>query len=258
MVSDESIPGGSAQTRDYYSDSSSRRRKSLDRSNSIRKTAAAVVADLDESKSVSNAKVDSNSNSLRDDCSETFEMAFRDAASVTGNGERKGSKKSSRWSKAWNIWGFIHRRSGTKDEDDDRFSRVNGVFRSNSSFVLERNRSARYSPNNIDNGLLRFYLTPLRSSRRGQSVNTCPICRRFYSSNLPLLVAELERRATLGFAQKAAFMGFCRRQILMMIHYSKLCSSLVIRSGSAKRAISISMERPAISGEGFNSSIVLF
>lgn len=246
---DESIPGGSAQTRDYYSDSSSRRRKSLDRSNSIRRTAAAVVAEIDEMKSVSNAKVspatidyihgpklvpaekdlrDSNSNSLRDDCSESFEMAFRDAASITGNGERKGSKKSSRW-RAWNIWGFIHRRSGTKDEDDDRFSRVNGVerslseswpelrgerngdvrgsfnrkvFRSNSSvssrntfniggsfsstrknsaetnghgkkrrdeFVLERNRSARYSPNNIDNGLLRFYLTPLRSSRKGGS-----------------------------------------------------------------------------------------
>jgi hypothetical protein len=33
-------------------------------------------------------------------------------------------------------------------------------------FVLERNRSARYSPNNMDNGLLRFYLTPLRNSRR--------------------------------------------------------------------------------------------
>ena len=100
---DDSIPGGSAQTRDYYSDSSSRRRKSLDRSNSIRKTAAAVVAEIDEMKSVSNAKVspatidyfhgpklipadkdlrDSNSNSLRDDCSETFEMAFRDADST--------------------------------------------------------------------------------------------------------------------------------------------------------------------------------
>ena len=100
---DDSIPGGSAQTRDYYSDSSSRRRKSLDRSNSIRKTTAAVVAEIDEMKSVSNAKVspatidyfhgpklipvdkdlrDSNSNSLRDDCSETFEMAFRDADST--------------------------------------------------------------------------------------------------------------------------------------------------------------------------------
>ncbi|XWS67197.1 hypothetical protein CRYUN_Cryun05aG0267100 [Craigia yunnanensis] len=241
---DESLPGGSAQTKDYYSDSSSRRRKSLDRSSSIRKTAAAVVAEIDEMKSVSNAKVspatvdyihgpkllvpdrDSNSNSLRDDYSETFEIGFRDNASVIGNGEQKGSsKKSRRWSKAWNIWGFIHRRSVNKDEDEDRYSRANGlersyseswpelrgerngdargglnpkVLRSNSSvswrnsssfggsfggarkncvesnghskkkrdeFVLERNRSA----NNVDNGLLRFYLTPMRSSRRGGS-----------------------------------------------------------------------------------------
>lgn len=246
---DEAVPGGSAQTRDYYSDSSSRRRKSLDRSNSIRKTAAAVVAEIDELKAVSNAKVtpatvdyihgpklvvpdrdfrDSNSNSLRDDYSETFEMGFRDNASVVGNGERKGAKKSRRWSKAWNFLGFIHRRSVNKDEDEDRYSRANGVerslseswpelrgerngdvrggfnpkiLRSNSSvswrnshnfgsgvsfgsarksnvetnghgrkkrdeFVLERNRSARYSPNSVDNGLLRFYLTPLRNSRR--------------------------------------------------------------------------------------------
>ncbi|XVE76509.1 hypothetical protein DITRI_Ditri12bG0179400 [Diplodiscus trichospermus] len=249
---DESLPGGSAQTRDYYSDSSSKRRKSLDRSSSIRKTAAAVVAEMDEMKSISNAKVshatvdhlhgpklvapdrdsrDSNSNSLRDDYSETFEIGFRDNASVIGNGERKGSsKKSRRWSKAWNIWGLIHRRSVNKDDDEDRYGRANGVdrsyseswpelrgerngdlrggfnpkiLRSNSSvswrnsssfggsfagarksfvepnghskkkkdeFVLERNRSARYSPNNIDNGLLRFYLTPMRSSsRRGGS-----------------------------------------------------------------------------------------
>ncbi|KAJ6407772.1 hypothetical protein OIU84_011131 [Salix udensis] len=245
---DETVPGGSVQTRDYYSDSSSRRRKSLDRSNSIRKTAAAVVAEIDELKAVSNAKVtpatvdyihgpklvvpdrdfrDSNSNSLRDDCSESFDMGFRDNASVVGNGERKGVKKPRRWSKAWNIWGFIHRRSVNKDEDEDRYSRANGVersfseswpelrgerngdvrggfnpkmLRSNSSvswrnshnfgggsfssarkssvetngngrkkrdeFVLERNRSARYSPNNMDNGLLRFYLTPMRNSRR--------------------------------------------------------------------------------------------
>ncbi|KAF3795574.1 UPF0503 protein [Nymphaea thermarum] len=36
--------------------------------------------------------------------------------------------------------------------------------------VLDRNRSARYSPSHIDNGLLRFYLTPLRSSRKGGSM----------------------------------------------------------------------------------------
>lgn len=43
------------------------------------------------------------------------------------------------------------------------------VSKKREEFVLERNQSARYSPNNADNGLLRFYLTPLRSSRRSKS-----------------------------------------------------------------------------------------
>ncbi|KAB2087491.1 hypothetical protein ES319_A04G108200v1 [Gossypium barbadense] len=248
---DESLPGGSAQTRDYYSDS--RRRKSLDRSSSSRKTAAAIVAEMEEMRSVSSTKVspatvdythgpkpvipdrDSrDSNSLRDDYSDTFEIGFKDNASVIGNGEQKeSSKKSRRWSKAWNIWGFINRKSVNKDEDEDRYSRANGVersyseswpelrgerngdvrggfnpkvMRSNSSvswrnsssfgagsfsgarknyvesnghskkkkddFVLERNRSARYSPNHFDNGLLRFYMAPMSASRRGGSGKT--------------------------------------------------------------------------------------
>ncbi|KAF9598507.1 hypothetical protein IFM89_028039 [Coptis chinensis] len=249
-------PGGSAQTRDYYSSDSSssqRRRKSFERSNSIRKKAAAVVAELDETKLVSNAKVSPpvldpflgtkllvgdkdlrnlKSSSVRDDCSESFESAFRDTASVTGGVlERKGSKKSRRWSKAWNIWGLIYRRGGSKDEDEDRYSRVersfseswpelrreplngdakgdlNRVLRSNSSvssrnsynmsgsfnssrrnaaetngngkkkkeeYMLDRNRSGRYSSNDIDNGLLRFYLTPMRSGRRNGSGKSAP------------------------------------------------------------------------------------
>ncbi|KAK8563854.1 hypothetical protein V6N13_005924 [Hibiscus sabdariffa] len=144
---DGSLPGGSAQTRDYYSDS--RRRKSLDRSSSCRKAAAAVVAEMDEMKPVSNTKVspatvdyfhgpklvmpdrDSNLNSLRDDYSDTFEIGLRDNASVIGNGEQKeSSKKSRRWGKAWNIWGLINRRSVNKDDDEDRYSRGNGVERS--------------------------------------------------------------------------------------------------------------------------------
>nr|XP_043622645.1 protein OCTOPUS-like [Erigeron canadensis]XP_043622646.1 protein OCTOPUS-like [Erigeron canadensis] len=250
VKNDESVPGGSVQTREYYTDSSSKRRKSLDRSNSIRKMAAAVVAEMDQTKektvtasaaaaaavAVSNAKVtpasidygypnrglrfpsiggerelgrDSNSNSLRDDCSETFELGIN-------GGEKKEGKKSRRW--RWKIWGFIQRRGSNKDDDYEGFSRVNGVersfseswqetginkkvFRSNSSvswrnsskkssseingfgngksrrsvggdeFVLERNRSARYSPKHTDSGLLRFYLTPLRGSRRSRSTS---------------------------------------------------------------------------------------
>ncbi|KAL4557865.1 hypothetical protein LXL04_036059 [Taraxacum kok-saghyz] len=235
------IPGGSIQTREYYLDSSSKRRKSLDRSNSIRKMAAAVVAELDEPKVtpvVSNTKVSpttidynpattipkfepprvSNSNSLRDDCSETFELR------IPIGGNKKETKKPRRW--RWKLWGFIHRRN--KDTDEDSCSTVSGVgrsyseswqdprreelnnevnngginrkdFRSQSSVSwrsssmrksnfnmignehgfgigngngngnggLERNRSARFSPNHIDNGLLRFYLAPLSGSRRG-------------------------------------------------------------------------------------------
>ncbi|KAK7287471.1 hypothetical protein RIF29_00751 [Crotalaria pallida] len=252
---DGNVPGGSAQTREYY-DSTSRRRKSLDRSNLIKKTAAAVVAEMDELKcsntysNVIDAKLGGfvegdfkdlslSSNSMREGCcSETLELGFKDGASAIGNGDMKGSKKSHRWSKAWSIWGFIHRRGGNKDEDEDedededRYSRANGprhsfseswqdlrrdrngngdgrgvfnggLFRSNSSvswrnaqslggsfgtlkrngsqsnghgkkakdeFVLERNKSARYSPKNIDNGLLKLYLTPSRGSRRNGSV----------------------------------------------------------------------------------------
>ncbi|KAF9591458.1 hypothetical protein IFM89_004156 [Coptis chinensis] len=257
IIEDGTTPGGSAQTRDYYSDLSQRRRKSFDRSSSIGKATASMVADIDELRSISNAKVtpatsdyfhgakvlvtecnmtDSKSNSIKDDRSESFESAFRDAASVVGD-TPKESKKSSRWSKGWNIWGLIHRRSGRKNGDKERYCRRNGVdrslsgswpelrrdgngkanesfdrknFRSNSSvssrrfsntdgllgsmrsssvqtnghikkrreeFVLERNRSARYSPSSLDNGLLRFYLTPLRGSRRsnsGKSRNKTP------------------------------------------------------------------------------------
>ncbi|KAL9239038.1 hypothetical protein vseg_013394 [Gypsophila vaccaria] len=266
------VPGGALQTKDYYSDSSSKRRKSLDRSSSIRKTAAAVVAEMDEMKNNGcNGKVapppcvdyvnggpsikavandrdlNASSNSLRDNYSESFDMGFRDNASLSGNGDRKGSKKSRKW-RAWNIWSLLYRRSssGAKDEEDDRYSRANGVerslseswqdyrrdgygdpragfgrnvLRSNSSvswrnsynmggsfgssirqgsievnghgkkkrdeFVLERNRSARYSPKQADNnGMLRFYLTPMRGSRKGSSGKPNPAYSHSFARNM--------------------------------------------------------------------------
>ncbi|KAF5953663.1 hypothetical protein HYC85_006519 [Camellia sinensis] len=200
-----------------------------------------MVAENEELKAVSNAKVspatidyihgtkllvgerdlrDLNSNSLRDDCSETFELGFRDNASVIGNGEGKGLKKSRRWSKFGDLYtgemevAKMRRKTGNgversfseswqefrrESNGDVRGGLSRKVFRSNSSvssrtsysnggsfgsvrkqsietnghgrkkrddFVLERNRSARYSPNDIENGLLRFYLTPMRSSNR--------------------------------------------------------------------------------------------
>ncbi|XP_073274998.1 protein OCTOPUS-like [Primulina huaijiensis] len=237
----EVVPGGSAQTREYYSDSSSRRRKSLDRSSSMRNAEASVTADIDtkvwptSADSVHRPKLlvreslrDSILNSSRDDVSETFELrnGFKDGLK---NRERKESKKSRSWS--WRIWGFIYRLgNGNKFELEPRYGGINSLersfsasweelnrrgngegqeamgglnrkaFRSNSSvswrnsnhfggsfgslrkpnletngsgnkwrdeFVLEKDRSARYSPNHINNGPLRFYLTPIRSGRRG-------------------------------------------------------------------------------------------
>ncbi|KAE8654269.1 auxin transporter-like protein 2-like [Hibiscus syriacus] len=197
IIEDESLPGGSAQTRDYYSNSSSRRRKSLDGLSSIRKTAAAVVADMDEMKSVPNAKVspasvdsfngpklvpdrDSNSNSLRDEYPETFESVNKDEDedrfSRANDVERSNSESwpelrggcnpkilrsnsSVSWRSSSSLGGpFVSERKSCVES--------NGHYKKRDEFVLERNRSARYLPNNIDNGLLRFYLTPMRGSRR--------------------------------------------------------------------------------------------
>ncbi|KAK9127890.1 hypothetical protein Syun_016687 [Stephania yunnanensis] len=56
-----------------------------------------------------------------------------------------------------------------------RSNETNGHSRKRSNnFVMERNRSARYSPSSLDNGLLRFYLTPLRGSRRSNSGKSRP------------------------------------------------------------------------------------
>ncbi|XP_026655996.2 protein OCTOPUS-like [Phoenix dactylifera] len=120
-------PGGSIQTRDYYSDTSGRRRWSFERSNSVRK----VTVETNEPKPASDAKVSPgsgteffpfqpgslldrdilrgfSSNSLREDRSESFESAFGEPY--------KGSctKKPRRWGKAWNIWGLINRRGGSR------------------------------------------------------------------------------------------------------------------------------------------------
>ena len=53
------LPGGSAQTKEYYSYSSSCRRKSLDRSSSIRRIIG-VVVEMDELKVVANVGVGAN------------------------------------------------------------------------------------------------------------------------------------------------------------------------------------------------------
>ncbi|PKA56157.1 UPF0503 protein [Apostasia shenzhenica] len=137
---DLAIPGGSSQTRDYYDDSSScRHRRSLDRSsstrklsfetneatwatNAIAKASSSTCAELLRSNHGSKHGRDSrewSSNSLRDERCESFDSGFRDQPKVP-----PPAKKSRRWTKAWGLWGFIHRRGGSGR------TRENGVERS--------------------------------------------------------------------------------------------------------------------------------
>ncbi|WOL20362.1 UPF0503 protein, chloroplastic-like isoform X1 [Canna indica] len=244
---DAATPGGSAQTRDYYLDSSSsRRRRSLDRSNS--NSTRELPVEFNELRPLSNAKVspaggseffhfhhvnlldrdtrDLSSKSLRDEYFGSLDASFRDLREGTT------TKKPRKWGKAWNIWGFIQRKSSNRDEAnvvDRSFSEswpglrsqgYNGrILRSNSNvssrsafsgngssyrgmrrsiletnahtrkrreeLALERNRSARYSPTHSDNGMLRFYLTPMRNSRRnGGSGKARQINSQYFVRNM--------------------------------------------------------------------------
>ncbi|KAF7816068.1 UPF0503 protein [Senna tora] len=63
------------------------------------------------------------------------------------------------------------------------------VLNGRQDLMLPRNRSARYSPSNADTGLLRFYLTPLKSYRRSKSGKSSlkdlhPTTRSFLFSNV--------------------------------------------------------------------------
>ncbi|XAR60701.1 hypothetical protein NMG60_11034177 [Bertholletia excelsa] len=209
---DELGSGGSAQTRDYCSDSSSsQRQNSFDCSSSGKSCSKKTgEAEADEMKPMSHAKVSPTTTDVfhkmklivtdRDDPSESYESAFKDGISA-------GIKKSGgRWSKMLNILGFKQRFTETKCEEVDgnaedysetrqngassalKLSRSGSCVSSRSSLntVASYHRSVsvaearggytkkgredyvRYSPSpsNVDNGLLRFHLTPSLSNRR--------------------------------------------------------------------------------------------
>ncbi|CAH8265130.1 unnamed protein product [Arabidopsis lyrata] len=215
-VNEEIVPGGSAQTREYYLDSSSRRRKSLDRSSSTRKISASVMAEIDELKLTQDREAKdlishshSHSNSLRDDCcsvENNYEMGVRENVG-TIECNKKRTKKS-RWS--WNIFGLLHWKNGNKyEEEEERRSGVDRTFsrswnvesrngfdpkmiRSNSSVSWRSSGTTGggYQRNSVDgyisgkkkvskaeNGMLKFYLTPGKGRRRGSGNSAAPTNR---------------------------------------------------------------------------------
>uniref|UniRef100_A0A0D9WH64 Uncharacterized protein n=1 Tax=Leersia perrieri TaxID=77586 RepID=A0A0D9WH64_9ORYZ len=234
---DADTPGGTAQTRDYY-DTSSRRRRSLERTSSVRRPSFEV----NDAKpvlpaSATAAAITNGKDSPLIGSSEFYH--FQHAEDLLEHHRFSTSsliedfpvsldadkKQPRRWRKAWSLWGLIHRRAAgarrngrgggggaAVDVADRAFSepwpelRVRGLYNARmqrcnsnasarSSFssnsgglgssrrsyvdgsgngnvkrrreecVLDRNRSARYSPGHAaDNGMLRFYLTPMRSA----------------------------------------------------------------------------------------------
>uniref|UniRef100_A0A2P2NLG6 Uncharacterized protein n=1 Tax=Rhizophora mucronata TaxID=61149 RepID=A0A2P2NLG6_RHIMU len=237
----ECSPGGTAQTRDYYTER--RRRRSFDKSGLNRRV------DLvdDELKSISNAKVspetvglfhgakllvtekelrDSNWYSLKGYPAESVvDSLSKDVGSGVGDASKKGFKfkGQQRWRSLWNVWGLMQRRSESKSGDEESSVGGNAVnepmveslqklsevangevgnvvspkllrsytvsargsckmassacdieatgndMKRREDAVLQQNRGVKHSPNNLDHGLFRFYLTPLRSYGRAKS-----------------------------------------------------------------------------------------
>ena len=124
------FPGGVSQTRDYYLDPALRRRRSLDRSLSSARRSFSVEGDeslLPRSSILrSSSPTDISTeyfhlvdrfergdyvrNPLGDAAgrSESFDSAILGDPSREGNGNTKAERM---WSKAWSLWGLIHRRS---------------------------------------------------------------------------------------------------------------------------------------------------
>lgn len=232
IMEDESSSGGSGQSN---SDSSySQRESSFDRSSSVwsfdRK---GLGLECDESKSASLKLViterelrDWHLKSVKDHCVEKSESFAKEATAVEASKRMNVSKKSTRWKKVCNVFGFKQKHNGSKGENLAGESMKCSVYdnseklkreitkpfgeakelksvrltRSNSSivrgrssidksemipsrksvsegvgyantgrFLPERNRNGRCISSNLDNGVLPFYLMPLRSSRSKNS-----------------------------------------------------------------------------------------
>ncbi|KAL1220208.1 Protein OCTOPUS [Cardamine amara subsp. amara] len=134
---EEKSPGGTVQTKNYYSDS--RRRRSFDRSVSIKRQG---LLEVDELRGISNAKVspetvglfhgakllvtekelrDSNWYSIKNVKPESRELVSKGKICIaSGEGKKQDSvelkKPSKKWPKGWNLWGWIQRKNETKNE----------------------------------------------------------------------------------------------------------------------------------------------
>ncbi|KAG2245893.1 hypothetical protein Bca52824_085521 [Brassica carinata] len=149
------VPGGSIQTRDYYNDSSSGRRKSLDRSSSIRKRPWRLwrMSRSREFETVGKWSI--------------LGLIYRKSVNKYEEGEEHGGMVERSLSESW-----PELRSGGEGGPRMERSNSNVSWRSTGGVPgrkvngLERNKSSRCSSKNGENGMLDFYLAPMTGSRR--------------------------------------------------------------------------------------------
>ncbi|KAI5675049.1 hypothetical protein M9H77_05999 [Catharanthus roseus] len=239
IMEDETSSGGSGQSNS--DSSSSQRRSSFDRSSSVRSFSKKIVGlEGDELKYISNAKLspaklviterelkDWHLKTVKDDQQEKSSSLSKASIVVENKGSNIGSKKSVRWRKMWNVFGFKQKSyekecessssdamdsvvtdgsekqqrdfvEEVKDANGWRLMRSGSIVgprrsvevigpnhsrrrsiladgcpnnRGRDQFLLDHNQNVKYASTNLDDDAsLPFYLTPLRSSRRRNSI----------------------------------------------------------------------------------------
>ncbi|XP_010520665.1 PREDICTED: UPF0503 protein At3g09070, chloroplastic-like, partial [Tarenaya hassleriana] len=181
-------PGGTAQTRDYYSDS--RRRRSFDRSSSIKRPG---LLEINELKAISNAKVspetvglfhgakllvtekelrDSNWYSIKSYTPETVQFDVKGEVKEDGFELKKSRSK---WAKGWSIWGLIQRKNQMKNGIKTGKSlklEGNGDEGSLAESLLKLRRVAKGESNgDVSQKLIRSYSVSARKSCDGGGFN---------------------------------------------------------------------------------------
>ncbi|CAH8267724.1 unnamed protein product [Arabidopsis lyrata] len=189
---EEKSPGGTVQTKNYYSDS--RRRRSFDRSVSIKRQG---LLEVDELRGISNAKVspetvglfhgakllvtekelrDSNWYSSKNVKSESKKLASKGKICIAaGEGKKQDSvelkKPRKKWPKGWNIWGLIQRKSEAKNEIKTEQSlklEGNAVEGSLAESLLKLRRVGKGETNGgVSEKLLKSYSVSARKSCDG-------------------------------------------------------------------------------------------
>ncbi|CAF2085497.1 BnaAnng29510D [Brassica napus] len=183
---EEKSPGGTVQTRNYYS-----RRRSFDRSVSSKRQG---LLEVDELKAISNAKVspetvglfhgakvlvtekelrDSNWYSIKNHKPESKELVSRGKICVAASSERKQDsvelkKPKKKWAKGWNLWGLIQRKNKEiKTEQSLKLER-NAVEGSLAESLLKLRRVSKGETNGgVSEKLLKSYSVSARKSCDG-------------------------------------------------------------------------------------------